>query len=321
MLLLATAWWAFLVVAAAQPSCDPETQYESGGACCMMCGPGTSMLPSGTCSNPQCKDCEENEYQDKYTQEPKCLRQPYCDPNKNFEVTTHLSKKVQSTCLCRTGFHCSSEACITCVQHTECGPGHEVVSKGNHTYDTVCRKCPEGTFSNNSVVCQKWTKCGIGYYIVKEGTAQSDIICEKSERIHVAVICVIFLGIFLLIAGLFYCWCKGNVKDSVKGCVESCRGEEQTETPREIYIPIADMHEPEHKFVEQFSTQEEGSTQEGHGMTPEENLDEESLEQSSYPRTENGNFVTQERGKSEVLSRQESQTQTPTFTGSFFTTT
>ncbi|KAF3697291.1 Tumor necrosis factor receptor superfamily member 5 [Channa argus] len=241
MLLLATAWWAFLVVAAAQPSCDPETQYESGGACCMMCGPGTSMLPSGTCSNPQCKDCEENEYQDKYTQEPKCLRQPYCDPNKNFEVTTHLSKKVQSTCLCRTGFHCSSEACITCVQHTECGPGHEVVSKGNHTYDT--------------------------------------------------------------------------------GCVESCRGEEQTETPREIYIPIADMHEPEHKFVEQFSTQEEGSTQEGHGMTPEENLDEESLEQSSYPRTENGNFVTQERGKSEVLSRQESQTQTPTFTGSFFTTT
>lgn len=61
-------------------------------------------------------------------------------------------------------------------------------------------------------------------------------------------------------------------------------------------------------------TQEECSTPEGHGMTPEENLDEESQETANF--TENGNFVTQERGKSEILSRQESQTHSSVQTNS-----
>lgn len=59
-------------------------------------------------------------------------------------------------------------------------------------------------------------------------------------------------------------------------------------------------------MITEQSTQEEGGTPEGHGMTPEENMDEDS--QETCKLTENGNFVTQERGKSDILSRQESQT-------------
>lgn len=65
--------------------------------------------------------------------------------------------------------------------------------------------------------------------------------------------------------------------------------------------PQTDETDP--MLPEPESTQEETSTPE-YGMTPEENLDEES--QANF--TENGNFVTQEKGKSEILSRQESQT-------------
>lgn len=67
-------------------------------------------------------------------------------------------------------------------------------------------------------------------------------------------------------------------------------------------------------LAEPESTQEEYSAQEGHGMTPEENLDEESQEFANY--TENGNYVTQEKGKSDILSRQESQTHSSVQTNS-----
>lgn len=50
-----------------------------------VCFSGTSMTLLGTCLEPQCKNCDQNEYQDKYTKEPKCQRQPYCDPSKPAE--------------------------------------------------------------------------------------------------------------------------------------------------------------------------------------------------------------------------------------------
>lgn len=55
------------------------------------------------------------------------------------------------------------------------------------------------------------------------------------------------------------------------------------------------------------SSQEEGSSR-----APEENEDEPSQELSTTDvlLTDKGNFVTQENGKTEILSRQESQTQT-----------
>lgn len=123
--------------------------------------PGTSMTALSTCLEPQCQECGNNEYQDQYTKEAMCKRQPYCDPSKtlwqikwncsfigrllfalaqrtnvctilsdrNFQVPVHESNK-RTTCQCKLGFHCSTDECITCVPHTICKRGHGALSKG-----------------------------------------------------------------------------------------------------------------------------------------------------------------------------------------------
>ncbi|XP_038577817.1 tumor necrosis factor receptor superfamily member 5 isoform X1 [Micropterus salmoides] len=315
MYLLLMVMWGFMAMTAAQSRCDPQTQYEQGNQCCKMCGPGTSMMSLGTCQEPQCKECGLNEYQETYTNKPKCERQPYCDPNKNFQENVKESKVKKSLCICQVGFHCSSEACITCVPHTTCKPGYEAQSKGNHTHDTVCGKCPKGTFSNESSwygFCKKWTECQNGYHIQQNGTDISDNICEETKRGHVVVICVVVFMIVAMVVAAFMClkW-RGtrDAKGKVKICVESCLAEKKEplrECTNVLITTPTDQTDEESTLPEVQTSQEEGF-----GRTPEENEDELSQEMSTdVVFTENGNFVTQENGKTEILSRQESQTQT-----------
>uniref|UniRef100_A0A668VTC5 TNFR-Cys domain-containing protein n=1 Tax=Oreochromis aureus TaxID=47969 RepID=A0A668VTC5_OREAU len=219
----------------AQASCDPETQYEEEGQCCLMCKPGTSMSTKD-CKNPRCQSCPDNHYQDKYTTENKCLLQPYCDRNKNFEDPFPKSKTQKSICECKVGFHCSSKDCITCVEHTVCQPGYGAKVIGNKSQDTECEKCPDGTFNNNTswdAHCRKWTECETGYHVEEKGTHTTDNTCEEKPT-----------------------------------CTETT-----------LNMPL----------------------------TPEENEDDPSHELSSEGFTEKGNQVMQERGKEEIVSRQESQ--------------
>ncbi|XP_051280149.1 tumor necrosis factor receptor superfamily member 5 [Dicentrarchus labrax] len=299
---------------AAQP-CDPLTQYKKNEQCCQMCGPGTSMTISSTCQQPVCQDCGVTDYQDKYTSEQKCQRQPYCDPNNNFRPPNHVRTE-KTICMCKDGFHCSAEACITCVPHTVCGPGYGVKSKGNHSRDTVCEKCAKGTFSSgnsSSGVCMKWTECGNGQHERQSGTDISDTICEETKRNHALVITISIIGALLVIviAVLIVCRKYGqrDARGNLKGCVESCM-EEKVHLPGHKLITQPTDNEEESMSPEMLSSQEESSLR-----TPVENEDEPSQEMSSdmgQRLTENGNFVTQENGKTYVLSRQESQTQTLT---------
>ncbi|GAA6216685.1 tumor necrosis factor receptor superfamily member 5-like isoform X2 [Lates japonicus] len=294
--------------ASAELNCDPLTQYAKDGECCKMCPPGTSMSNIGSCQEPQCQECQENEYQDKYTSEPKCQRQEYCDKNRNFERPVHQSKKERTTCKCKKGFHCSSPSCIICVPHKTCKPGEGVHFKGNHTHDTVCQKCPDGMFSNSeNSICQKLTECADGYTVKVKGTDTSDNVCEIPLRQHLVLIVVCVFISFTIIVGITVYLCKGDARR--KGCVEACREDEQ-ELPREANALMVTQEETEKELTipEQPSTQEEGASR-----TPEENEDELSTELSAgVIITDNGNYVVQENGKADILSRQESQTQTYT---------
>lgn len=113
-------------------------------------------MTSNNCETRTCEPCGPDEYQETYTTENKCEPQPYCDPSKTFAHFTHiciffhcmsfksvtlfLSDKNKYTgvhdstkkavCLCKQGFHCSSEYCETCSPHKQCGPGEGVESKG-----------------------------------------------------------------------------------------------------------------------------------------------------------------------------------------------
>ncbi|NP_001254588.1 tumor necrosis factor receptor superfamily member 5 precursor [Gasterosteus aculeatus] len=309
----------YSALTAAAHGCDPLTQYEKDGECCKMCGPGTRMSSSSPCLDPQCTECPDGDYQDVYTSDTRCNLQPYCDRNKNFKIVVHKSKKVRSTCICNTGFHCSSEECITCVPHARCKPGHGAQSTGNHTHNTVCQKCTEGTFSEDTSwdgVCQKWTKCPDGLMVEKSGTDVSDNTCVAS-RSHAVVIVVGCLGtvcLLVIAAVAWFCLRKGRsgdesgkVKKILMGCFESRSGDEEAPV-RETRVLITNPTEPaeeESLTPELLSTQEEAGAR-----TPEENEDELSLETPDLVLSENGNFVTQEKGKSSILSRQESQTQT-----------
>ncbi|XP_042348547.1 tumor necrosis factor receptor superfamily member 5 isoform X2 [Plectropomus leopardus] len=304
LLLLSMLMWASM--AAAQSRCDPLTQYEKNGQCCKMCGPGTRMSTVGTCEDPQCTDCGDNDYQDKYTTDTKCTPQPYCDPHKNFQVHVNKNKKEKSACMCKEGFHCSSAVCITCVPHTTCKQGYGAKTTGSHARDTKCEECKEGTFSDEiswNGVCKEWSECRDGYHVKQKGTNTTDSVCEKNQRKHV-VICLVTLVIVTLAAiSLTYWFCKGDAKEKV--CVESCLGE-QKEQLTETRVPI--MHptgpiEEESMFSEMRSSQEEGCS------GPEENEHQPNQEASAAGRTEGGNFLAQENGKSVVISRQESQTQ------------
>ncbi|XP_010784059.1 tumor necrosis factor receptor superfamily member 5 isoform X2 [Notothenia coriiceps] len=306
-LLLPILLLGFVVMNSAQLQCDPLTQYAHvNGDCCKMCGPGTRMPSSNLCQDPRCEECLENEYQDKYTKAIKCDRQPYCDPNINFLVIEHKSKKERSTCLCQEGFHCSSAECITCVPHTTCTPGYGALLRGNHSQDTVCQKCPEGKFSNDSSwdgPCKQWTECESGDHIQKSGTDVSDNICE-ANRNHLIFIGVIVSFVLLAAIGVAFCIYKGQRDDARgKGCFQSCWGENREllrETKVEMTQPTA-----EEELLSQ--PQEEGAG------VPEENEDHPSYENASDALfSDNGNVVTQDIGISSKLSRQESQPHTLT---------
>nr|ACQ58926.1 Tumor necrosis factor receptor superfamily member 5 precursor [Anoplopoma fimbria] len=306
------------LMTAAPPACDPITQYVKDDVCCKMCGPGTRMLSQSICApDPQCIDCEDNEYQDKYTAESTCHRQPYCDPHKNFKAVLDKNKKKLSACMCKDGFHCSSGECITCVPHKTCEPGFGVKSIGNHAHDTVCEKCTGGTFSDvdsSSGVCTKWTECMDGVHVQQGGTDVSDQICVPAIRSHVGLIASLSTVVVfaVVLAAIWFCLCKGkrDTQGNLKACVESCWGDKK-EPLREANVlinPPTNPIEEESIMPELQSSQEEAGAR-----TPEENEDEHSQEVLvDLALTENGNYVTQENGKSTVLSRQESQTQTLT---------
>ncbi|KAM8753591.1 tumor necrosis factor receptor superfamily member 5 isoform 1-T1 [Acanthopagrus schlegelii] len=301
---------SLVVLTAAQPRCDPTTQYAKGDQCCKMCGPGTSMRSDSRCEEPHCQACDHDEYQEGYTKEVKCERQPYCDKNNNFDTPEYDPKK-RSTCLCKQGFHCSDpKACITCVPHTTCKPGYGVQSPGSHLHDTVCEECPDGTYSDEDslvAACKKLTECWFGQHVEKSGTSTSDTICVGTWRTHAMIAVVVSIIVAIAVAAVFVYLCRDKCgEEKVKGCFQSCR-EQRSEPLQEecIFIPEQpDPHdEEESTSPDMHSTQEEGFTR-----TPEED-DELSVPMSPTALTDRGNLVTQENGKTEQLSRQESQTQ------------
>lgn len=176
--------------------------------------PGTSMMSQGSCEEPHCQKCEDDEYQDRFTKESKCLPQTFCDESKSgaatppglpcWVLTFNLSPtlpqtgtfrspsttspnepparaKTASTApppsvspVCRTrpanrdtewnrrvsdGVLSASASASASARSAPMSLA--VVAAGHHLQDTVCEKCSEGTFSENTSrteVCRKWTE-------------------------------------------------------------------------------------------------------------------------------------------------------------------
>ncbi|KAG8002429.1 hypothetical protein GBF38_014832 [Nibea albiflora] len=143
-------------------------------------------------------------------------------------------------------------------------------------------QCKEGFHCSTAecITCVPHKTCGPGY-----GAQSKDVAMDNSkfntEQKHLTA---------------------SVVSSVVKGCVESCVGEHE---------PLADTKLVTTPTGEEESTMPEPlSQEEGFGRTPEENEDELTSQETSTDvlLTDKGNYVTQENGKTEILSRQESQT-------------
>ncbi|CAB1330039.1 unnamed protein product [Coregonus sp. 'balchen'] len=310
-------------------SCDPVTQYEKNGKCCNKCPPGTRMSSDHIgCFDPHCMPCQDDEYQEVFTEKNICKVQPYCDQNKNFEGSTNRNKTSLSQCRCKAGHHCSSEECLTCVPHTKCGPGQGILSAGDHIQDTVCQACPPNTFSSDSSAeskCKQWKVCKAGFKAEANRTSTSDTVCVPVllSSGEIAAI-VISLGVTLAMGGVvIILWkCKGkhgeaNKKDK-ESCVECLRYEraptedrkteggnaEGPEEEREQLKPMIQDGEPlsPPSPTSQLSPTSPPSptSQSSPGtQTPVENDVNDSQAESSAKAedmTENGHVVAQEQG-------------------------
>ncbi|CAB1414112.1 unnamed protein product [Pleuronectes platessa] len=273
-----------MVLTSAQSRCDPLTQYDQAGQCCTMCAPGTKMSPGVRFSRTATRI-------------------------RTRRIPGPASKKKQSTCSCLTGFHCSSDTCVTCVPHTTCKPGQQAKSIGNHSKDTVCESCPEGSFSNSpswNSVCTKWTECESGYQVQEKGTHVSDSVCEETPRHQGGLIAAaVVFGSALFVFILACCLCRGDTKQRAKGCLESCHGDREKLPMEPTPMLFTQVDETESDPEPRLSQEDEDM------KMPEENLEEEREELlSEGVLSENGQFVTQERGKDSIQPQQETQVQT-----------
>lgn len=243
------------------------------------------MLSRGVCRSPVCKDCDDDEYMDTYTNKVTCERQPYCDPNSNFELPESTSKTKRHQCLCKVGFHCSSVSCITCVPHTECEPGSGATIKGNQTHDTVCETCPDGTFSNE----KSWN-----------GT------CEKINGLNHAhvglIVAAVLIAVAAVVGAVYHFRCKGRtgheplkkpigIVDDYNSDLSQIAIEDEEKGNPYIATPTDDGEDREEPRT---PTQESAY----HSGPPEETED--------VVLTANGDVLSQD-GKEHVISQPETQ--------------
>ncbi|XP_046895464.1 tumor necrosis factor receptor superfamily member 5 isoform X3 [Hypomesus transpacificus] len=291
------------VVSSDTSTCDPATQYQDGDNCCQMCGPGTKMLSPPVCEDAQCEPCPENEYQDAYTRDDICQRQPYCDPNKYFEFTRNNNKTSRVKCRCKPGYHCNSKDCLLCMPHTKCEPGSGVVSRGTDKEDTQCQVCPPNTFSNDTSAvseCLKHTICGGN--TETEGTNESDTVCVS--RVSPGVIAIIIVGIILamvVLSGfLFWKHASGPTKGKVKKFFGLCGW-------TSVFVPMQ-KDNPRNVEAEEFinvTPEEPGRPEREFSALETGAVENEEVGQPG--ETEQGYWVAQEVGRGTIITHPESQ--------------
>ncbi|XP_075046757.1 tumor necrosis factor receptor superfamily member 18 [Mixophyes fleayi] len=92
------------------------------------------------------KECHENEYQVHTREGPKCCQK--CHQHNPNQPCPGVNSLV-AECRCNQGYACFSASCTKCTQLPNCTRGQQLKKTGDQysTYNYICEKCPEGTFS------------------------------------------------------------------------------------------------------------------------------------------------------------------------------
>ncbi|KAL0963366.1 hypothetical protein UPYG_G00305420 [Umbra pygmaea] len=148
---------------------------------CNRCPAGSHMLKHcSSTKQTECKPCPSNHYTGDWNYLPKCL---YCSTfcGEHQTVKEECSRFNNRVCACEEGFYSDNDFCI---RHRECPLGHGVKQKGTAESDTVCEKCPDGSFSSkysSTDPCTNHTDCAsLGRKSVIRGACWHDNICVHS---------------------------------------------------------------------------------------------------------------------------------------------
>ncbi|XP_013381112.1 tumor necrosis factor receptor superfamily member 16 [Lingula anatina] len=178
-------WWDCVLVLVlllkvhAELSCTSnEIEYE-GVRCCSKCPPGRGVAALCSPDNDTvCRPCDVG-----VTFSSLHSHTEACRPCSTCGVNAHVLKKCNGThdtqCECDSGFHynLSEKRCEEC---NRCHPGWGASLACNHHYNTVCRPCPNGTYSEyvsahlGCIVC---TKCSDDHIKLQDCTPYQDTLC------------------------------------------------------------------------------------------------------------------------------------------------
>ncbi|XP_041263449.1 tumor necrosis factor receptor superfamily member 11B [Onychostruthus taczanowskii] len=157
---------------------DPGTSRQ---LLCDQCPPGSYVKRHCSASSPtQCAPCPAQYYADEWNGNEECQ---YCSTVcKELQfVRQECSSTQNRVCECVPGRYLELEFCL---RHTECPPGSGVAQAGTPESDTVCERCPEGFFSNETsskAACLKHTNCSaLGFKIALKGNEIRDNICQEN---------------------------------------------------------------------------------------------------------------------------------------------
>ncbi|XP_068019327.1 tumor necrosis factor receptor superfamily member 11B [Melanerpes formicivorus] len=160
------------------------THYDPGTSrqlLCDQCPPGSYVKKHCTASSPtQCAPCPDQYYAEEWNSNDECQ---YCSTVcKELQfVKQECTSRQNRLCECVEGRYLELEFCL---KHTECPPGFGVAQPGTPESDTVCKRCPEGFFSNETsskAACLKHRNCSaLGLKIALKGNTVRDNICQEN---------------------------------------------------------------------------------------------------------------------------------------------
>ncbi|XP_069096012.1 tumor necrosis factor receptor superfamily member 14 isoform X2 [Pleurodeles waltl] len=147
------------------PLCE-SGEYFIDGDCCPMCDSGNRVqrpCTTTTSGATSCIPCIAGTYMDHPSGLTECFKCKSCDSGSGLLVKSSCTYTRNTVCSCMGGYYClnpATEECDLCERHTVCVAGEKVKVPGTERTNTVCERCPIGTFSNRSMAnsCVEWMR-------------------------------------------------------------------------------------------------------------------------------------------------------------------
>ncbi|XP_076610949.1 tumor necrosis factor receptor superfamily member 6B [Chaetodon auriga] len=150
---------------------------------CDRCPPGTYLRARCTpTEKSDCAPCPAGSFTELWNYIGKCLRCGVCGQNQR--VKTACTASSDSQCECQQGYYYKKKYDL-CLPHSECPPGQEVLTLGTADEDTVCKVCPNGTFSDTFSPhknCTEHKSCeAAGLQLLLKGSTWHDSVCVSCQ--------------------------------------------------------------------------------------------------------------------------------------------